>query len=134
MGRVTIIRVEQANDLSARQPDALVYGIIQPLVRFTDYPQMGVSFKNLKSPVGGTAVHDNVLNSRVILGKHALDGINDKIGPVQRRCDNGNQILNNCSLSSSWNRRFRMCDTKFPSPTVFFLQNKTIYVHPPRTN
>lgn len=80
-----VIRVEDADDVSRRHRDALVEGVVHPLVFFGgpsggDGVWFGQLFRNqLAGAVRRTAVHDDVLDFSITLRENACDRGSDRI-------------------------------------------------------
>ena len=73
-----IVRVEKAKDVAGGGPKALVDGIGLTAVRLANHSQMVVTRQNLRRAIGRHAVDDDVLEVRVVLRQHALDGASDE--------------------------------------------------------
>ena len=70
-----VVGVEEREDVSRREREALVDGVALPAVRLADDLQMGIVLQDLRRVVRGHSVDDDVLDVGVALGEDALDRV-----------------------------------------------------------
>ena len=90
-GGETIVGIQNANHLPGGHANALVHGVVVALVFFGDPLQMRIRSHQVHGSIGGPPVHDEVLQTRIILAEYALDGFPDGVDAVEGRRDNGDQ-------------------------------------------
>ena len=84
-----IVRIQDADEVALRHPDAFVDGIVQTLVLFAHpahpaaEPRL-IRFDQVDRPVGGKSVDYDILIVGVGLGQNAFERVFQRTGAVER--------------------------------------------------
>src|SRR5215469_3903588 len=86
---VSIIRVEDANDVASRQPDAFIHCVVDSTIRLRHKAAdpLLVRLNQLHRSVRRASVDDDVLNRTVILRQNRIDRFADCPGTVETNRD-----------------------------------------------
>src|SRR5208282_5607300 len=85
-----VVGIEEGQDVAGRAREALVDGIGLTAVGLANDDEMAETGEDRRGLVGGEPVDDDVLEVRVVLVAHALDGALDKRALIEGRSDDGN--------------------------------------------
>ena len=96
-GGEDVVGVQEADDVASGHLPTLVHAVVDALVGFTDpFGVLGKAgmlggelFEQLAGSVAGASVDDDVLDVRIRLSKHALDGAWQHTGRTKRHRDDG---------------------------------------------
>ena len=82
----TVVRIDPGEDLAARLEKSLGCGVGRPLIGLRNIAEaILVALQHLECAVGGSAIHHDVFDIRIILRQHALDGLPQIVRHVVRR-------------------------------------------------
>src|ERR1035441_2810041 len=115
--QIDLIGIQPGEDLTSGFQESAMSGVGGPLVFAREPPEaVLVTLQNLEAAVGGPAVRHDVLNARVVLRQHALNGGGQMLRHIVRGRDDADQrrlgeIHGSIPLYQQPHRRLACCYT-----------------------